>query len=205
MNQPLSQTFRQSHRRNTNSMEQSPSSEAISPQLVTKFPAFYRTRRFIAVFTKTRRWTLSWARWIQSTPLYPISLRWILILSSHLYLVLPSSLFRSGFPTQILYVFKKKQSPTNCNLLDATDSLTLACKNLHPNPSWRLTTFGLEADSPSTAGGRTVPWWQDPVINKEFLAYVTQPLSHCTYFSTTNLASLMLHLHISSLYSNSTT
>jgi len=35
-----------------NSMEQSPSSEAI--QLFTKFPAFYGTRKFITVFTSDR-------------------------------------------------------------------------------------------------------------------------------------------------------
>jgi hypothetical protein len=30
-------------------------------------PRFYRTRRFVTVFTKANIWTLSWARWIQST------------------------------------------------------------------------------------------------------------------------------------------
>jgi len=44
-------------------------------------------------------WSLSWARWIQSTPFHPISLRYSLILSSHL------SLGLSGFPTKILYAF----------------------------------------------------------------------------------------------------
>jgi len=29
----------------------------------------YGTRRFITVFTKARQWTISWASWIQSTPL----------------------------------------------------------------------------------------------------------------------------------------
>jgi hypothetical protein len=40
-------------------------------QLVNKFPAFYGTRRFITVFTTARHWSLSWARWIQSTPSQP--------------------------------------------------------------------------------------------------------------------------------------
>jgi len=46
----------------------------IVTQLVKKFPTFYGTRH----------WSLSWARWIQSTTSHNISLRYILILSSHL-------------------------------------------------------------------------------------------------------------------------
>jgi len=44
----------------------------------------YGTRRFITVFTKARYWTISWARRIQFVPLIAISLRSILILSSHI-------------------------------------------------------------------------------------------------------------------------
>jgi hypothetical protein len=44
----------------------------------------YGTRRFITVFTQARHWILSWASWIQFTPSSPISLRSILMLSSHL-------------------------------------------------------------------------------------------------------------------------
>jgi hypothetical protein len=40
----------------------------IVTQPVKKFPAFYGTRRFITVFTRSRHWSLSWARWIQSIP-----------------------------------------------------------------------------------------------------------------------------------------
>ena len=68
------------------------------PQLVKKFPAIYRTRRFIAAFTTTRYQSLSSASSIQSIPPHPTSWRSILILSSHLRLGLPNGLFPSGFP-----------------------------------------------------------------------------------------------------------
>jgi hypothetical protein len=68
------------------------------------FPAFYGTRRFITVFTRALQWALSWARWMQSIPFHPISLKSILILSTHLHL-LHSRLFPSGFPTNMLYAF----------------------------------------------------------------------------------------------------
>jgi hypothetical protein len=36
------------------------------PKLLKKFPAFYGTRRFFAIFTKARHLSVSWARSIQS-------------------------------------------------------------------------------------------------------------------------------------------
>jgi hypothetical protein len=57
------------------------------------------------VFTRTHHWSLSWARCIQSITSNRISLRSILILSSYLRQGLPSGLFRSGLPTEILYAF----------------------------------------------------------------------------------------------------
>jgi hypothetical protein len=59
----------------------------IVTQLVKKFPTFYATQRFITVFTRAYHWSLSWARWIQSTPSHQISLRSILI---HSNITLPS-------------------------------------------------------------------------------------------------------------------
>jgi len=70
-------------------MKQSPSSEANSHSANQeinsfRFPSSYGTQRFITVFTSVHHWSLSWARWIQSTPSQPISQINILILFSYL-------------------------------------------------------------------------------------------------------------------------
>ena len=58
---------------------------------------------FITAFTSARHLFLSWTRSIQSIPPHPISWRFILILSYHLRLGLPSGFFPSGFHTKTLY------------------------------------------------------------------------------------------------------
>jgi hypothetical protein len=58
------------------------------------------------VFTRALHRSLSWARSIQSIPPHPISLRSIVILSTHLHLGIPSGHFPFGFPTNILYPFR---------------------------------------------------------------------------------------------------
>ena len=72
-------------------------------QLVKKFPAFHRTRRFITALTSFCHLSLSWASPIQSIHPHPTSWRSILILSTPLSLGLPSGLFPSSFPTNTLY------------------------------------------------------------------------------------------------------
>jgi hypothetical protein len=49
------------------------------------------------VFTRARHLSLSWVRWIQSTDLNPISLRFIPMLSSLLFLGLPSGFLPPGY------------------------------------------------------------------------------------------------------------
>jgi len=72
-------------------------------QLVKKFPAFHGTRTFINALKSVRHLSLSWANPIQSIHPHSTSRRFILILSTHLLLGLPSGLFPSGFPTKTLY------------------------------------------------------------------------------------------------------
>jgi hypothetical protein len=75
----------------------------IGLQLVKKFSAFYGTRWFITALTTVRHLSLSRASPIQSIYTHNTSWRFILILSAHLRLGLPSGLFPSGFPTKTLY------------------------------------------------------------------------------------------------------
>jgi hypothetical protein len=76
-------------------------------QLLKNIPAFYGTWRLITVFTRALHWSLSWARSIQSIPSHPISLRPILILSTHLHL-------HSGIPTNILCAFLFSPNCATC-------------------------------------------------------------------------------------------
>ena len=59
----------------------------------------------MSTFATAPHLSLSWATLTQSTPSYPISLTYILILSSYLRLGLSSRLFPSGVPTKTLYEF----------------------------------------------------------------------------------------------------
>jgi hypothetical protein len=81
-------------------------------QPLKNFPAFYGTRRFITVFTRALHWSLFRARSIQSIPSLPVSLRSILILSTHLCLGLPSGLLYTLYTitncgAETLKIFKR--------------------------------------------------------------------------------------------------
>jgi hypothetical protein len=78
------------------------------------FPKFYGTPRFITEFRIPFNSSLSWARWIQSIPPHYTSVRSILILSSHPRLDLPSGLFPSRFPAEILHAFLSTPTRPTC-------------------------------------------------------------------------------------------
>jgi hypothetical protein len=67
-----------------------------------EIPRIYGTRKSLTVPKSARHLSLSRANSIQSQRTPPTSWRYILILSSHLRLGLPNSLFPSGFPTKTL-------------------------------------------------------------------------------------------------------
>ena len=69
-------------------------------QLVKKFPAFHRTRRFITALTSVRQLSLSWASPIQSIYPHPTSWRSILIFSTYLRLGLPVVSFTPVSPAR---------------------------------------------------------------------------------------------------------
>jgi hypothetical protein len=72
-------------------------------QPLKKFPAFYGTRRFIAVFTRAHT-TGIYPEPDKSSPyLHSISVKSTLILYSHLRLGLPGVLFPSCFPIETLH------------------------------------------------------------------------------------------------------
>jgi hypothetical protein len=91
-------------------------------QLLKNFPAFYGTRSFITVLTRALHWSLYWATSIQSIPSHLISLRPILILSTHLRLGLPSGSFRLAFPP-ISYM-QSSSPPFVLHVLPISCSLT---------------------------------------------------------------------------------
>jgi len=84
----------------------------------------------ITVLTEAHNCSLPWARRIQSTVSHLMSLRSILILSSHLRLRLPSCLFSWGFPTKILFAFlispKRPTYPDHIKFFNLTNLIIFA-------------------------------------------------------------------------------
>jgi hypothetical protein len=74
-------------------------------QLLKNFQIFYGILRFIAVFTRLRQWSLSWAWQIHYISPHHISLRSNLIIFLHLRINLPISLFPSRFAIKSVYGF----------------------------------------------------------------------------------------------------
>jgi hypothetical protein len=105
----------------TNFMELSPSREAASCAATQDFPAFYGTLRFITVFIRALHRSLSSARSVQSVPPYPISLRSILILSTHLRHGLLIGLFLTLTP---IFYMHSSSIPCVLNALFICPSLT---------------------------------------------------------------------------------
>jgi len=115
-------------------------------------PRLYGNRTFITVFTTAHRSSRSWDRWTQSISTYLIHLRSILILSSHLRLGLPSSLFPAGFPANILtHISSPMCAICPAHLILLSSKLWLKCVN---TLSWRL-TGDVEIKVPGT-------WWKWP-------------------------------------------
>jgi hypothetical protein len=77
----------------------------ISHSTSQEIPRFSWNPKAHYMLTRARHRFLSWARWIQSTPSHPVSLRSIVTISSHLRPVLSRCLLPSGFPTYTLYEF----------------------------------------------------------------------------------------------------
>jgi hypothetical protein len=74
----------------------------------------YSDGQEVTMFIKPRHMRLCWASWVQFTPLHTIYIKSILILSSYVHSGLPSSLFLSGFPTEMLHAFLFRSSRLPC-------------------------------------------------------------------------------------------
>jgi hypothetical protein len=110
-------------------MELSPSWEAVNCAATQEIPSILWNPKVHNPVHKSPLLSLFWARSIQSIPSHSISLRFILILSTHLRLGLPSGIFPYGIPTNILHAFL---CPHSCYM---------PCPS-HPQPPVTSSLFG---------------------------------------------------------------
>jgi hypothetical protein len=103
-----------------NFMKRDPSWDAESPQLIKTVPIFYGTNKSTSLFKRDGHWSLSWARWIQSTTLHPTFSIYILVLSS-IYVQDFQVVFAFSFSNQniicILFFFSESTCPSQLILL----------------------------------------------------------------------------------------
>jgi len=110
----------------TNSMEQSPSWGTNSHSASQETMCLKWNPKVITMFMRIHHWSLSWVTQIQSAPFQPISFRSILIVSSHLCLGLPSSLFPLGFSNKnFVYISHLPMHATSLTNLILLDLVTL--------------------------------------------------------------------------------
>lgn len=98
---------------------------------------FYGTPWFIALFCRASHWAVIWVRWVQSTSLHLMSLRFISILSSCLSLSRYSVRFKELFQVS-------KPCVTFPNMLMFYDAKLLA---LYQSPAGTTTLFRLSASA----------------------------------------------------------
>jgi hypothetical protein len=111
-------------------MEQGPYWEADGSSAVQE------RQRFNIMLTRVCHWILSWARWTHSTISCLIPLKFILILSSNLYLDLPNGPFLQVYWQQ----FCTHSSSSSCQVLSQVTCYDLYSSHLrgciHKFPDW---------------------------------------------------------------------
>jgi hypothetical protein len=111
-------------------------------QLLTNYPAFYETRRFITVFTRALHWSLLWASSIQSIPHRPVSLK--SVFRSFVQRIRPGPSLFVTFGNKLIFYGEDLLAPRPTSKLE-DHPLSATLHNWRPSP-------------PSAAWGRVMPW-----------------------------------------------